>query len=84
MYKKFGKADHLTIVYSDKNLGMQGLLTMEKWVIRIIIIIVFLWISLYGYSYYSSWMGSTGTGHTNSNSGSTKDINNNDDLLFGD
>ena len=84
MYKKFGKADHLTIVYSDKNLGMQGLLTMEKWVIRIIIIIVFLWISLYGYSYYLGWMGSTGTGHTNPNSGATNVMDKNDDLLFDD
>jgi hypothetical protein len=41
---------------------------MEKWVIRVIIIIVIFWVSLYGYSYYLGWKGSStqsgGTGNS--------------------
>lgn len=55
VYKKFGRNGYLTIVYSDKGLGMQGLLTVEKWVIRLLILIVLAWVFIYGYSYYQSW-----------------------------
>ena len=55
VYKKFGKGGYLTLVYSDKQLGMQGLLTMQKWMIRVLVFVGLVWIFLYGYSYYVTW-----------------------------
>lgn len=55
LYKEFGKGGYLTICYADKHLGMQGLLTMEKWMIRALIAIVLVWVLVYGYSTYLSW-----------------------------
>ena len=34
---------------------MQGLLTMEKWMIRGLILIVLAWVAVYGFSYYLTW-----------------------------
>ena len=55
VYKRFGRGGYLTVVYADKNIGMGGLMKMEKWVIRLLVMIVFIWLSLYGYSYYLQW-----------------------------
>lgn len=62
MYRNFGRGGYLTIVYADKHLGMQGMMTMEKWMIRLLVMIVFAWVAIYGYSYYMSWYGGTGGG----------------------
>ena len=62
VYKDFGRAGYLTLVYSDKQLGMQGILSMQKWMIRFLVFIGLIWVFLYGYSYYlSSQAGSAGS-----------------------
>lgn len=61
VYKKFGTGGYLTLVYSDGNLGMQGLMTMQKWMIRLLVMIVLIWVFLYGYSYYNSYYSQTNT-----------------------
>lgn len=60
-YKKYGRGGYLTIVYADKNLGMGGVMRMEKWVIRLLCIIVMFWIWIYGYSYYQAYQSKPDT-----------------------
>ena len=55
IYNQYGANGYLTLLYSDKQLGMQGLISMEKWMIRILVIVGLFWIILYGYSYYLSY-----------------------------
>ena len=65
VYKNFGRGGYLTIVYADKHLGMQGLMTMEKWMIRLLILIACAWVAIYGYSYYVSWFEDSSSSGTN-------------------
>ena len=55
---------YLTLVYSDKQLGMQGMLTMEKWMIRILVFMGLIWAGLYAYTYYLSWSNDSSTTET--------------------
>ena len=55
IYNQYGTNGYLTLLYSNKELGMQGLLSMEKWMVRVLVIVGLFWLILYGYSYYLSW-----------------------------
>ena len=52
VYDKFGKSGYLTLVYSDRQLGMQRMLNLQKWVLRILCFVGLLYIMVYGYSYF--------------------------------
>ena len=55
IYEKMGRNGYLTIVYSNRQIGMQNLLMFEKWVKRMLALIGFLWIGIYAYGYYLSY-----------------------------
>lgn len=52
---KYGKNDHLTLIYGDKSIGMGGVNRMEKWLIRILVFIVTIWVLLMAYPMYLAY-----------------------------
>jgi hypothetical protein len=54
VFTKYGREGYLILLYSDEHLGMEGLLNMEKWMIRILIFVAAIWLALYLYTYYLS------------------------------
>lgn len=55
MYNRYGKNGHLTLVYGDKTIGMEGINRMEKWLIRIMVFLILIWVFLYGYPMYLAY-----------------------------
>ena len=52
IYNKYGKDGFLTLIYGDKNIGLGGINNMEKWLIRIVILLAAVWLFLYAYPLY--------------------------------
>ena len=55
IYKKYGKNDHLTLIYGDKNIGMGGVNKMEKWLIRIMVFLLTIWFLVMAYPLYIAY-----------------------------
>lgn len=52
VYNKYGRDGHLTLIYGDKNIGMAGVNFMEKWLVRVLVVLAVVWALLYAYPMY--------------------------------
>lgn len=81
IYNNYGRGGYLTILYADKYVGMQGMLRMEKWILRLLFIIIFIWVGVYAYSFYASWGNSSSNQGSGGNIGNGRNIGNTEENM---
>ena len=57
VYKKFGRDECLVLIYANSDVGMKDILKMERCMYWLLGIVGFIWVALYGLSYYYGGSG---------------------------
>lgn len=55
IYNKYGRNGHLVLIYGDKNIGMGGINKAQKWLIRVLIVLVGFWVFLFAQPVYYAY-----------------------------